>query len=258
MRSLFKMHGGKYYLKDFVISNFPINYENLNYVEPYAGAANILINKKKSIFEALSDINNNIISIWVYLKENYIDFYNKLKELEYSQETFDKALNNYYPIFINEFVLRRMSRGGLGKNFAWSNRQRGGKPGDINAWETSLELIPILYKRIKDVIILNINSIDLIKGCNCKNYLLYLDPPYLTSTRVSKKTYDKFECDENHHVLLGDILNNHKAKIMISGYNSDLYKKIYKNWNMKIKKIPNHSSQQKNKKIMQECIWFNY
>lgn len=44
-----------------------------------------------------------------------------------------------------------MSRGGNGDAFAWSERLRGGKPGDLNGWETRLEMLPALAQRIASV-----------------------------------------------------------------------------------------------------------
>ena len=49
MKPLLKYHGGKHYLKDFIISNFPAGYENMVYVEPFLGGGSILLNKKKSM-----------------------------------------------------------------------------------------------------------------------------------------------------------------------------------------------------------------
>ena len=43
-----KTHGGKHYLKNFIIENFPENYEELIYCEPLCGGASVLLNKNKS------------------------------------------------------------------------------------------------------------------------------------------------------------------------------------------------------------------
>lgn len=34
---LIKMFGGKWYLADWIISLFPVNYENMTYIEPFLG-----------------------------------------------------------------------------------------------------------------------------------------------------------------------------------------------------------------------------
>jgi hypothetical protein len=49
-------------------------------------------------------------------------------------------------------VRRRFSRGGLGTSFAWSDCERGGRPGDENAWLTFREKeLPKIIKRAQGV-----------------------------------------------------------------------------------------------------------
>lgn len=57
---------------------------------------------------------------------------------------------------------------------------------------------------------------------------MYLDPPYVLSTRTRKQYTVEME-DQDHQELL-EILNQSKAKILLSGYDSDLYNKQLKNW----------------------------
>jgi hypothetical protein len=51
-------------------------------------------------------------------------------------------------IAATSIVANRMSRGGLGESFAWSDRKRGGQPGDLNAWMTILASIPAIHARL--------------------------------------------------------------------------------------------------------------
>ena len=262
IRPVFKCHGGKFYLAQWIISHFPENYAEMIYLEPFCGGANVLLNKEKSEIEIINDLDVNTIQIYQALRDEPKEFIRRLNLCKYSEETFAKALkkvqfDDYLEIAVNEFILRRMSRGGLKKAFAWSNRLRGGQPGDVNAWETSLKSLPDLSERIKEVYIFNRPAIDIIKSFNSSNTFLYCDPPYLHETRVSKTVYSS-EMNTDDHIELAHVLNSFNGKAMISGYQSPLYNRLYKGWNIEKKKIANHSSQQKAKEKKTEILWKNF
>lgn len=265
LRPPFKCHGGKAYLKNWVIDNFPQDYEEMTYVEPYAGAASVLLNKKPSKEEAINDLHAGIIEIFKAIRDDADEFAKRLKKLSYTQRTFDRALKDSAGPFdqkidmaINEYVLRRMSRGGMKKAFAWSERLRGGQPGDVNAWKTALKMMSSLSERLQNVYIFNKPAVEVIKAFNKPNTLLYVDPPYLHSTRAAKKVYEKCEMTEDDHKKLCEALVNFKGKVLISGYDSELYDSYFVNWQKMFRDIVNHSSQGKTKEYKREIIWKNF
>jgi DNA adenine methylase len=264
MRPPFKCHGGKSYLAKWIIEYFPENYQEMVYLEPFCGGANVLLNKDPSKEEVINDLDANIIILLKIIRDQCTQFLRKIKRVGYKEANFEAALkrdgatdNNDINKAINEFILRRMSRGGLKKAFAWSNRNRGGQPGEINAWETIIDLIPEISQRLQNVFIFNKSAIPLLKIFDEPNVLVYADPPYLHETRESPDTYTH-EMLVDDHMALAEVLNNFKGKVLISGYPSRLYNKLYKNWRCEKKKIANHASQQKVKPIKVELLWCNF
>lgn len=262
IRPAIKCHGGKFYLSKWILSHFPEGFENMTYVEPYCGGANVFFNKSKSKIEVINDIDTGVVQIYRALRDEPAEFIRRLKICKYSEETFERALKktqieDYLEHAVNEFILRRMSRGGLRKAFAWSERKRGGKPGDINAWETAIKGLSSLSEKLQEVFIFNKSAVEVIKSFNASSTLLYLDPPYLQETRVSKNAYS-FEMTEDEHVELANVLKRFHGKVIISGYSSPLYNKLYKGWKVCRRKVANHASQQKNKAIKTEIIWKNF
>ena len=272
MKPLLKYHGGKYYLKDFIISNFPAGYENMVYVEPFLGGGSILLNKKKSDIEIVSDIYTPLYYTWtiVQVKVELEYLKQKLSSIEYNKSNFESALRilnsgNYTSETF--YVVNRMSRGGMGKNFAYSERLRGGIPGDINAWNNSIKNLDAIHDRIRDCEILYASYQEAISlgvtksSSNKKEMFAYLDPPYLPSTRTSKKVY-RHEWSEDDHKRFLKFVNwigiSGENKILISGYMSDLYRKELHHWNVVEKNIVNHSSQAKKKSMRTEVLWRNY
>ena len=59
--------------------------------------------------------------------------------------------------------------------------------------------------------------------------LLYLDPPYVASTRTAKSAY-KYEMTlEQHEQLLADV-RGFQCRVVLSGYRSDLYDTELADW----------------------------
>lgn len=263
LRPLFKCHGGKYYLAQWILNYFPANYEDLKYVETSGGAASVLLNKKPSSKgEIYNDLNSRVANIFHCLKEYTPDFVATINDIEYAEKSFKEAGKvemKYDDInsAIAELVLRRMSRGGLGKHFSWSQRQRGGRPGDLNAWETFKDLLVPMSKRLHGVQILNQDQVEVIKAHDSPETLFYCDPPYVHATRSAKKAYD-YELDDEQHRALAESLNNANGKVIVSGYDCKLYQELYKGWRVVCKSVKNNAGQGKVKSNRIECLWLNY
>jgi len=257
LRPVFKIHGGKRYLAEWLISLFPKNYQKMTYVEPFIGAGSVLLNKEPSEREVINDLDPNVVAIFRALQEKPTRFINKLAKLSYAEETFEQAKHGFTDPAVTEYVLRRMSRGGLKTDFGWSERLRGGKPGDVNAWETMLDHLPLIAERLKKVIIHRTDAVALIMQINSPRTFLYLDPPYVPESRVTKQAYD-YEFEVKDHVELALALKKFQGPWMLSGYESELYNTLYGKYKCHKKDIVNHASQGKKKEIKTECVWRNY
>ena len=152
IRPPFKTHGGKAYLAQWIIEHFPADYEQYAYIEPYIGGGSVLLNKNPSKMEIINDLNLGTIQVYRALRDNPEKFITALKKTRYCKKNFEQAKNtktykNYLEHAYNEIVTRRMSRGGLGEAFAFSDRLRGGEPGDIHAWKTIIKTFPDISNR---------------------------------------------------------------------------------------------------------------
>jgi DNA adenine methylase len=262
IRPPFKCHGGKFYLNQWIIEQFPKEYESMSYIEPFCGGANVLLHKTPSKEELINDLDSSIAIIMRILRDQVEDFVKNIKKVKYKEETFKAALDktefdDEMDKAINEFILRRMSRGGMKKAFAWSKRLRGNQPGDLNAWKTIISQLPKISERLQNVFIINRSAMEVLKIFDNVNVLAYIDPPYLPETRESPQVYD-FEMNIEGHMELAEVLNNFKGKVLISAYPSRLYNRLYKGWTCESKKIVNHSSQQKIKPTKVELLWRNF
>jgi len=264
LRPVFKTHGGKFYLAKWIIENFPEDYREMTYCEPYVGGGSVFLNKEPSQTEVINDLDKKVVSVFKALRDEPGEIIGRIKRTKYKEETFKKALKDgadgftdYIDEAVNEVIVRRMSRGGMKSAFSWSNRKRGGQPGDLNAWETYKEQLAAIADRVHNAHIFNEKAEEIIRVWDGPNTLMYLDPPYLPSTRTSPNVYEN-EMSIDDHIHLSEIINNAKSYMILSGYPSALYNRLYKDWNCLKKEIVNHSSQKSKKDRKIECIWLNF
>lgn len=255
IRPLFTYHGGKYYLAPWIISYFP---EHSTYVEPFCGGCNVFL-QKDPVPSYLNDLNFDTYNLLDVANRYPRSLQTDLTGLEYNEATFkewqEKVCTDSLGRAVKEYVLRRMSRGSTGKSFAWQNRLRGGKPGSINSWETSITNILPVSQKLSWATLSNLSYEEMSKY-DSPDTLFYLDPPYLKETRVSKKVYSCEMTTTDHEKMLDWALSL-KGKVVISGYNYPIYHNKLK-WRYEHKFIKNNSSQQKSKPTMMECLWLNF
>lgn len=85
-----------------------------------------------------------------------------------------------------------------------------------------------------------------------RNLFMYLDPPYLFSTRSCQKRLYSFELTELQHIVLLDSISHLQFPVMISAYKNDLYDSKLNNWHT-------HSFSSKCRTGMRtETIYMNY
>lgn len=263
-----KIHGGKAYLARRIIALFPVHYERMTYVEPYGGAASVLLNKNPSVVEIYNDLNFELYNLFTVIKCNGGALTRELTLTPYSATEFKLArakLTGGTPDVYTRraalfYTVARQSRGGLGATWANSNRSRGGMAGDVNAWLTSIdENLPLVIERLREVAIENDDALKVIARYDTPNTLFYLDPPYYPDTRTHKTTYGVNEMSPDQHVaLLKYLLNDLQGKFILSGYANSTYDQFAQTWSRTDIDMPNHSGQGSSKQRRTESLWRNY
>jgi DNA adenine methylase len=259
LRSPLKWHGGKSYLARRIVALMP---EHRTYVEPFLGGGSVILNKPKAEREVAGDLNAGLTNFWLTLRDDPL-FRTRVDLTPYDRGFFDKAMEHSESdgaiVRAWCFLVRnRFSRGGLGKDFAWSDRIRGGQPGDVNAWETIKEELPAIAERMRDVEFHCCDALQLIRTNDGPDTLHYLDPPYLHETRTHRKAY-VHEMSRVEHANLLHLLSGLRGTFVLSGYPSKLYDDTATlcRWHRVEFDMPNHSGQGKNKQRRTECLWSN-
>jgi Site-specific DNA methylase len=96
------------------------------------------------------------------------------------------------------------------------------------------------------------DAVDWLRQANLEpSALIYADPPYVPSTRRRDRVY-KHDYQEADHVRLLECLSHQRCKVMISGYLSELYATMLRNWRRVSFMAMTHTG------MREEFVWLNF
>jgi DNA adenine methylase len=262
LRPLLKTHGGKAYLARRIIA---VLLEHSVYAEAFAGGCSVLLNKLPLLIEYATDIDPRLINLYLQLRgPKGPELIRRLAATPYSRGTFESARDCDQSTGLDGawafLVTNRQSRGGLGLDFAWSDRLRGGQPGDVNGWETIVRDLPRIRERLAHVDIRCEDAVETIERVSQRHgsdALVYCDPPYLHQTRSALETY-AYEMSDANHARLLDVLCASPCAVALSGYANPLYNARLAGWNRVEFDMPNHAGQGKTKQRRVEVLWLKH
>lgn len=264
--------------------------KHLHYVEPYFGGGAVLLARDpnrnwmadgeqalpagaQGASEVVNDIYGELTNFWRVLQDErtFERFQHRISLIPFSEAEFDEAKlgdadgplggDTAVARAIRFFILARQSRQGLMRDFATlsRNRTRGGINEQVSAYLGVIEGLPAIHARLRNVVILKQEALDVIRRQDGEHVLFYNDPPYLQSTRSAKDAY-AHEMSEDQHRELLTVLAGITGKFMLSGYPSELYSQFatQHNWVRWEKQVDNKASSSKVKQTMHECVWCNF
>lgn len=227
MKSPIKYYGGKSYMTKIILSHFPKDYDV--YVEGFGGGASVLFEKVQEGIEIYNDLGENVYSLFKCLSDK--DMFNELKHrldlTPYSHQLRDEykellkdnlSLEDraYYFIYVN-----RSSFNGVG-GFSTNMSVRRNMSKSCSDYLSMIDKLPNIHNRLSSVIIEHRDIMELLRKYDNERTFFYLDPPYVKSTRSSSTTYEVEMSDDRHREML-DFLLTCKSKVLISGYNHQIY-----------------------------------
>lgn len=284
-----KYHGGKHYLAKRIVALMP---PHLHYVEPYFGGGSVLLAhdpardwfiddawrqkhgetvpaKLRGCSEVVNDIDGELTNFWESLRLCLPQLIADLRVTPFSQRRFEyEKRNPYTPIgspdwraAVSFFIRCRQSLAGRMDTFAPLSKTRTRRRinEQASAWLNAIEGLPAVSERLKPVVILTGDAIDVIRQQDGEKTLFYCDPTYLKETRTAPEVYRHEMTREDHEELLLR-LDACQGKFLLSGYRSDLYDAWAKDagWRRVDFDLPNHAAGGNEKRRMTECVWMNF
>ena len=258
-----RYHGGKFRLASWVLDHFP---PHKCYVEPFGGAAGVLIQKPRTYAEVYNDLDGDIVNLFRVLQGEHSS--SRLIELltltPYARAEFELAwLPAEDPV---ERARRLVIRAQMGFGSAGASKDITGFRIDTaraygtaqHLWQRYPTHLAIVCQRLAGVLIENRPATEVMLAHDAPDTLHYIDPPYIHDTRVrgaQKGRYYRHELSDREHAELLATLKTLRGMVVVSGYPSDLYKTELDTWTMNT--TSSRISAGRGGSTRQECLWIN-
>lgn len=232
-RPVLRWHGGKWLLAPWIISHFP---KHQVYVEPFGGAASVLIRKEPSYAEIYNDLDGEVVNLFRVLRSNRAsDLVSALRLTPFSREEFQQAyqeticeIERARRLIIRSF----MGFGSNGHNrltgFRANSNRRGTTP--AHDWVNYPDCLSIVVSRLAGVTVENKDAKAIMAQHDAATTLHYVDPPYVLETRSDAGSDYAFEMDNDDHAELLTFLRGLRGMVILSGYPCALYDDLLPDW----------------------------
>lgn len=258
-----RYHGGKWRAAPKIIEHFP---PHMTYVEPFGGGASVLLRKRRSKNEIYNDLDGDIVNVFKVLRDPSSSK-KLLKLLEFTPFAREEMILGWEetddPI---EQARRCLVRSHMGFGSAGATKGRTGFRGlDVyegsysapaKQWSELPRQLHAIIKRLQGVVLENTDALKIIDQADVASTLFYIDPPYMPETRSSMKggmKYYRHEMTYEDHMQLLERVLDINGDVIISGYESELYNEMLKDWEFKTFK--SRASSHKGTVIRDECLW---
>lgn len=263
MKPPFAYFGGKTMLADRIAELLPAHE---HYVEPFCGSLSVLLAKAPAKMETVNDLDQELITFWRVLRdrpdeleracaltpharrENLLaDDRGGLDELELSRRVWVKLTQ------ARALSLRSGISGGW-KHYVYPAGSSIGMPAYLEAY---IERTAAAAARLHAVSLECMPALDLIAKYGAEpDVLLYVDPPYLGTTRDGRNNYKHEMRTPVEHRELAEALHAARAAVVVSGYASDLYDlELYPGWDRHT--IAAFTGNGQGDKARTEVLWSN-
>ena len=242
-RPVLRYHGGKWRIAPWIISHFP---DHRVYVEPYGGAASVLMRKPRSKAEVYNDLDNDVVNVFRVLRDPflakrlaellYLTPWSRVEFLEsyqYTDDPIEQARRTILRSFMAHGSTHRRAHQTGFRSKSWVQRSPAS-----SEWIGYPEQIQYYVERLRGVIIEHRPALKVIMQHDSPETLFYVDPPYLLSTRSSIRSNSEaagsrayaHNLNDEEHIELSQVLREVVGMVIISGYPSTLYEKLYHDW----------------------------
>jgi DNA adenine methylase len=242
-RPALRWHGGKWKLAPWILAHFP---RHRVYVEPFGGAASVLLRKPRSYAEVYNDLDDWVVNLFRVLRDDTLAsrLIAQLRLTPFARDEFDAVrdigggadpVERARRLVIRSFMgFGANAHNGRSTGFRANTSRSGTTPAED--WANYPEALPTLIERLRGVIIEHRDAIAVMAAHDSAETLHYVDPPYMPVTRSPANKYDlkyrryRHEMDEAGHARLLEVLQRLDGCVALSGYACPLYDDCLSDW----------------------------
>lgn len=257
-----RYHGAKFRLAPWIMRFFP---RHQCYVEPFGGAAGVLLQKSRAYAEVYNDLDGEIVNFFSVLRDRGLRdrLVEALLLTPFARTEFDLAYTaTEDPV---EMARRTAVKAQMGFGSAGATKGRTGFRVDTaraygtawDLWSRYPEALAAVGERFTGVLIENRDALDVMAAHDAPTTLFYVDPPYVLSTRQMQGAgrYYRHEMDDKQHLGLLDQLDRLGGMVVLSGYDSPIYRDRLTDWRSYSTQSVIAAGRGSGKRI--EVVWLN-
>ncbi len=259
----FGWYGGKFSHLDFLLPLIP--HDATHFCDVFGGSAAVLLNLEPYRVETYNDLDSELVNFFETLRNQGTRLIKAIGLTPFSREELVRACIPEKGLSKLErarrfYIRARQTRTGLAQTSSegrWAHcvlTSRAGMSGAVSRWLGSVEGLSEIAQRLQRVQIENAPAIEVIQRYDTENTVFYIDPPYVHSARGDSAAYGNEMSDEDHENL-ANVLNAARGRVVLSGYRTGLYDRLYKNWQRVDATERNCHSVRKPR---QESAWLNF
>lgn len=254
-RPVLRWHGGKWLLAPWVISHFPAHQV---YVEPFGGAASVLMRKPRAYAEIYNDLDQSVVTLFRVLRsERASELVEALRLTPFARDEFAEA---YQPASdpvesARRLIIRSfMGFGSNGHNKATGFRANSNRSGTTPAhdWVNYPDALKAAVARLSGVTVENKDAKAVMAQHDAETTLHYVDPPYVFETRSDAGADYAHEMSDGDHAELLTFLRGLRGMVVLSGYPCAAYNNALHDWRRVERKALADGARERT-----EVLWIN-
>lgn len=236
MRAPFAYYGGKMGMAQLIVSLLPAHD---TYIEPFFGSGAVFFAKPPVTHEILNDLDGGIVTFFRVLRERPAELEEACRLTPYARAEFDAAIMTpdlddlerarRFWVRVNQSFAKT-----AGTQTGWSITT-GRTQAPPRSVQGRIHRFRSCAQRLVTVSIECCDAATLVARLATPTTVVYVDPPYLAATRRGRDRqrpadylHDMGTPEE--HERLAEVLHATPATVVLSGYPSPLYERLYKDW----------------------------
>ena len=255
-------YGGKQRIAADIVATFP---PHDHYVEPFAGGLSVLLAKPPAKHETINDLDERLVTFWRVLRDRPDELITQCtftphSRVEQQRAQTPAATADEMEIARSVFTELTQGRAGVRSKTGWRFYVDGRASGSAMPRYLAgyVRRMPDAAARLAEVSLECRDALDVIADYGqAERSLLYVDPPYLGTTRGALRYRHEMASDREHETL-AEALADCSARVVLSGYDSNIYRRLYAGWERVEIAASTQQANKPGKNKRTEVLWLNF